>query len=77
MERYVDQEGYERLCNAVVVTAANDLRKALKKLKRNPDNMDALDMKRECEQFFRSQYFESFTEVDGEYLIRKLHEEVK
>lgn len=45
---------YENLANAIVELAAKDYRKALKDLKRSPRNDAALQMKAECERFFRS-----------------------
>ena len=68
---------YENLANAVVVQAAEDYRRALKALKRCARNKDALALKEECERFFQSGWFSILTAVDGEWLMRKLREEVK
>lgn len=67
----------EDLAIGIVVMAAKDYRLALRQLKRNPKNRAALEMVRDCEQFFRSEYYETLTNVDGGYLIRKLREEVE
>jgi len=66
----------QALCNAIIIQAVKDYRLALKNLKRNPDSYKAKDTKEECERFFRSKYYMGLTDVDGEYLIRRLNEEV-
>ena len=71
-----DGDPYENLANAIIVQAASDYRTALKKLKRNPKNKDAMAEAMECERFFRSDWYEHLTSVDGEYLINKLRQEV-
>lgn len=43
----------------------------------NPRNKAAQSDKDEIERFFRSQWYQALTAVDGEMLIRKLNEEVK
>ena len=67
---------YENLANAIVELAAKDYRKALKDLKRSPRNDAALQMKAECERFFRSGWYEALTSVDGEKLMAMLQREV-
>lgn len=69
-------EGYEKLANAIVILAAKDYRRALKKLSRNHNNLDALSEKSKLERFFRSGWFGVLTTVDPEMLIMKLQEEV-
>ena len=68
---------YQELANAIVVRAADDYRDALKKLKYNPNHRIALDTTAECERFFRSQWYQALTTVDGEMLMRKLRQEVQ
>ena len=72
----IDEEATTRLANAIVITAAKDYRTALKKLKRNPKNKDAMATAMECERFFRSDWYKALTSVDGEWLINKLRQEV-
>ncbi len=69
-------DGYERLANAIVILAAKDYRDALKKIKKNPHNRDAMDTAMQCERFFDSQWFSVLTEVDGGWLKEKLRREV-
>lgn len=62
-------DGYYLLAEAIILKAVKDYRKALK--------YDARGVKRECERFFRSNWFKTLTTIDGENLIRKLRAEVK
>ena len=66
---------YEELANAVILQAVKDYRQALRQLKRNPEYEKAVDMKKDCERFFQSEWFEYLTKVDGPWLMRKLREE--
>ena len=65
----------ESLANAIVLQAVADYRAALKKIKRNPKNKEAVSEALQIEKFFRSQWYQVLTSVDGEYLIRKLQKE--
>ena len=66
----------ENLANAIVLSAANDYRDALKKLARGRRNSDAERTKVECLRFFRSAWFGILTTLDPEVLIEKLDAEV-
>ena len=68
---------YERLANAIIMQAVTDYRAALKAVKRNPNNREALENAMQIERFFRSGWYGTLTNVDGEYLIRKLQEEIR
>jgi hypothetical protein len=68
---------YERLANAIVLQAVKDYRNALRRLQINPDSRSAKADKDELERFFRSQWYECLTSIDGEMLIEKLQEEVE
>lgn len=69
-------DSYERLANAIVLKAVKDYRHALKRLKKYPENEDALYTKFEVERFFRSDWYTLLTTVDPETLIKRLNEEV-
>lgn len=71
-----DITNYENLANAIILQAVKDYRIALKCLKRNSRNKDALADKDEIERFFRSQWFSVLTSIDGEMLISTLCREV-
>lgn len=72
-----DIRNYENLANAIVLQAVKDYRSALKRIKMNPSNKDAMSDAMECERFFRSRWYSALTKVDGEYLINKLRGEVR
>lgn len=72
----LSENPYEALANAIVLQAVNDYRAALKKVKKNPNNRTALDEALQIERFFRSQWYQVLTSVDGEYLINRLRREV-
>jgi len=71
------EDPYERLANAIILQAVTDYRVALKKIKAHPKNRQAIDEALEIERFFRSGWYQQLTSVDGEYLIRRLQEEIR
>lgn len=75
--RIIAEEPYERLANAIILSAVADYRAALKKLKRNPENKMAMDEALQIEKFFRSGWYSELTSVDGKYLINRLREEIR
>lgn len=66
----------EALANGIVLQAVNDYRMALKKLIRNPRNQEAMQEAMEIERFFRSGWYSTLSDVDGEFLIERLREEM-
>lgn len=70
------EEPYEKLANAIVVQAANDYRVVLRKKKGNPRNSEAIRDVNEIERFFRSDWYQALTAVDGEYLMDKIRQEM-
>lgn len=68
---------YENLANAVVLQAVKDYRDAAGKLSRGKRNIMAEQRKTECEVFFKSQYFNVFTALDGNALLSQLEKEVE
>ena len=69
-------DGYQLLANAIIIQACTDYRKALKIIKRFPDDRVAKQEIAEIECFFRSSLYDALTKIDGEYLIKKLRKEV-
>ena len=63
------------LANAIVLQAVDDYRKALNGIGYNKKSPEEVII--EIEKFFRSDYFEMLTKVNGEYLIGKLRNEHK
>ena len=76
MSNISNLDPYQELANAIVLQAAKDYRDANKKLARSRKNRAAQDVHDECLRFFRSKWFSLLTEVDPEFLIRRLDEEV-
>lgn len=74
--RSENQDPYQNLANAIVLSAVKDYRDALKKLKKKPNNKLAADERDDIERLFRSGYFAILTEIDPEYLIDRLNKEV-
>lgn len=70
--KYLAEEPYERLANAIILQAASDYRRDLKKIKKNPQNRDVMNEVLQIEKFFRSPWYQVLTTVDGEFLIQKL-----
>lgn len=68
---------YQKLANAIIVMAADDYRELCNagklKMKVGGSKYTSIDS---IEDFFRSDYYKSLTEIDGEYLLEKLKEEV-
>ena len=71
------EDPYERFANAIILQAVTDYRVSLKKIKANPRNKDAVNEALQIEKFFRSGWYSVLTSVDGEYLIKRLQEEVR
>jgi hypothetical protein len=76
MNKNYGSDPYQNLANAIVAQAAQDYLSALKKLKKNPRNRMAMDEAMQMEKFFHSGWYEILTDVDPDYLIRKLREKV-
>ncbi len=57
---------YENLANAIVLNAVEEYRRS-----NNPQLL------RDLERFFRSEWYQVLTSVDGEMLIQKLRKEKK
>lgn len=66
---------YESLANAIILQAVKDYRMALKSLKANSRNRTVQTDKTEIERFFRSQWYSTLTDVNGEMLILSLQKE--
>jgi hypothetical protein len=72
----MNTEACQKLADAIVIQAAKDYRVALKRQKRNPYSETARRTISEVERFFRSKWYKSLTEIEGEYLIGRLRKEV-
>ena len=69
------QRNWEDFAQAIILKAIEDYRNAMKPARYSSEIKKARGAIREIERFFRSEWFEVLTELDGETLIRKLKEE--
>lgn len=70
-------EAYENLANAIVKQAVVDYKAQLRKLAKKPKDKDAQREAERLEKFFHSGWYEQLTNLDGDWLIRKVREMVK
>lgn len=77
MSKAISENSYEALGNAIILQAVKDYRVALKKIKASPKNRTALDEALTIEKFFRGPLFGVITNVDPEFLICKLQDEIR
>ena len=72
----VGDDAYERLANAIIIQAARDYKRTLKRLKKNPKNKEVMDEAMKLEDFFHSEWYEFLTSLDGDLLIKKLRKSI-
>jgi hypothetical protein len=70
-------EPYESLANAIIMQAVKDYRTALLHSKKRPDSKGYQIEVASIERFFRSGWFGELTNLNAEYLIRRVNEEVQ
>ena len=62
----------EVLANAIIELAVQDYRWARSALCKASENFEAMEMRSDTEEFFRSAWFGQLTQIDGEWLLRNL-----
>lgn len=68
---------YENLANAIIIQACKDYRKAYKRYLRRYRSTDKPDDELvELENFFRSDWYNTLTSIDGEYIMARIRKEV-
>ena len=67
---------YENLASAIILQAVSGYRAAKKRLRKFPEDRDALFTTREVRRFFLSAYFGNLTKLDGRLLLEQLDKEV-
>ena len=75
-EEYAMLRGWSGMAESTVLQAAEDYRRALKKLQKKPDDTQARETKEEIEDFFRRGWFRKAYHIEPDYMIRKLKEEI-
>ena len=68
---------YQSLANAIVAQAAGDYRYVLRLLKRHPEDSRIQESVREYEGFFHSDWYGVLTNVDPDYLIRRIKKSIE
>lgn len=72
-------DAYGDLSNAIILQAVEDYRrvsKALRKSKIGTKSLESLlETKKEIEKFFLGKWFQTITDVNGEFLLKKLQQE--
>ena len=66
---------YQALAQAIIMQAVKDWRDAMKKLRKRPKYEPAIQVKKECERFFLSEWFYELSGVDGSVILKKLKKE--
>lgn len=67
---------WQKLANAIVEQAVKDYRTAQARVKANPMIATPAEKElRQLERFFRSQWFEALTDVDGRLVLSRLKKE--
>lgn len=69
-------DSYMNLCFAIAERAFIDLRKARKKLKKKPDDVESLEMIRDVKEFFEGDLFDFISEFNVD-LRRKAEKEMR
>lgn len=64
-------EAVEKLANAIIIQAVKDYRKVYRTFLKNPSEYNKKEVERH-EAFFKSAWYRTLTELDGEYLLMKV-----
>jgi len=68
------ENAYKNLAAEIVNKAVTNYKRALEDIKKESQAKRPRNEKREIETFFRSQWFERLSDLDGERVINKLNE---
>ena len=69
----MNQRGMEDLSNAIILQAVKDYRSAL--AGGSVNGRDSKSVIEECERFFQSEWFNSLTKIDCNYLMKNIRKE--
>lgn len=73
----VSYDPYEELANGIIIQACKDYKSAYKRsLRKTGIAGEADEELAELEEFFRSNWYKKLTEVDGEYLMERIRNDV-
>lgn len=68
--------GYRFLADAIILQAVEDYRRAVRKLRKHSNNLEALRTKRTIEDFFLSDWFNTLCDLDGRQLLFDMKQQV-
>lgn len=71
----VSYKGIENLRNAIILQAVKDLKRAYRKLKRNPDSVQLKTAAEYEERFFSSKWYKTLTTINGSMVVAHVREE--
>ena len=71
-----ETECYELLANAIVVNACKDWRRAARRIIKKRGRPSDFHTLEECTEFFKGDWIKVLTNVDGNYILHKLREEL-
>ena len=75
-KNFIRSDAVEKLIQAIVVRAANDYRDIFRRrLYGKPISKNLENEFDELEGFFESKWFSFLTNMDGDYIIEKLHQD--
>ena len=69
----MNQQGLEDLSNAIILQAVKDYRSAL--AGGSVNGRDSKSVIADCERFFQSEWFNSLTKIDCNYLMKNIRKE--
>lgn len=70
------KEAYENLAMAIVEQAARDYKRSLKKLEKEPHDIEAKKLVADVERFFTGQWIKELTDVDGIEIMNRIKEDL-
>ena len=68
----MENSGWRKLADAIIVQTANDYRRLQRRLARQPNDHNLKSNQTSIERFFRSDWFNILCDLDGTECIRKL-----
>lgn len=75
-ERSASSNPYSEICEAIILQAVTDYRKALKKLHKKPNKWLGETIE-EVEEFFQSKWFQDISPIDGVWLMERIKSETQ
>lgn len=73
----VELKHYEALAHAIIVQAVIDYKAARRILLKHPEDLLAQAEIKKIKRFFHSRYYRTLTNVDGDYLIKKIEADIE